>query len=89
MENNKNISNYATKQKIENVKNSLGSVNKSINKKIIPNLRSAWTGREADAYDEKLELVTLEINKLLEKLDELNSYIDKSNVINNSNTDNK
>ena len=88
MENNKNLSNYATKQKIEKAKNSLGSVNKNINKKIIPNLRNAWIGREADAYDEKLESVTLEINKLLEQLDELNNYIDKANVINNSNNPN-
>ncbi len=70
--------NYLTGQKVEIIKDDLNRISRSIQSKIIPNIKNAWESKEADEYVEKVNELSLEINKIIDKFDELSYQLSKS-----------
>ena len=77
--------NYLTNQKVEIIKDDLNRISRNIKNKIVPNLKNAWVSNEADEYIEKVEALTLDIKKIIDKFDELSYQLNKYTV----NKDNK
>lgn len=74
--------NYLTNQKVEIIKDDLNRISRNIKNKIIPNLKNAWVSNEADEYIEKVEALTLDIKKIIDKFDELSYQLNKYKVNN-------
>ena len=72
--------NYLTNQKVEIIKDDLNRISRSIKNKIVPNLKNAWVSNEADEYIEKVEALTLDIKKIIDKFDELSYQLNKYTV---------
>lgn len=72
--------NYLTNQKVEIIKDDLNRISRSIKNKIVPNLKNAWVSNEADEYIEKVEALTIDIKKIIDKFDELSYQLNKYTV---------
>ena len=69
------MSEYITKSKINNVKDDLLRMHRTIEQNIKPNLRDSWTGTEASDFTEHLNLIEKDIKRLMDKCDELTNHV--------------